>query len=517
MKLLKLLMQKPASIDILDLIDKLKDNPILLAHSLHKRIEDIALSDNTQWINATFDAYVTAQDFKGLYDFWQQSIGPLITRASLEEAVKNVRLRGIGGGYSEKESTHVPEKAYEDTKKRRDFLMSKFKNLSPEQRITLSQTFLGDRQEEYLLCPREAMEIVQGLEQQVEIENNLITKPQFFQRYPVTAVKKAVKNENYDAVALTFAHLRKKGDYWSASEENHEIKALREKSIYFQQFQTAQQMIGKMSKENNSDKRAQWETRARVYHAEIIDDFNDLVREMKEPKKAFGLIARTFSTMPKQYNDLNKIGEMPLAIEYALLSNDADLLFEISKSANAETRAPFIYEDRPAAFKGLKALLSDKYNLSDDRKTAIKKEISQTFADRYVYSNNEEKAVEAAKLSENYFELKHNFLETLERKNSPSQIVYDALIAHGDITSDNIMRIAEDHIRKNIKDGREIIRAIEFAGLISHKSLDAQLIEQAFVQGCVNYHEYAKDALNYMTQHNLHTPATKAYMEIEYS
>lgn len=92
--------RKPKPVNILNLIDRLKDNPILLAQSLTKRIDDIALSDNSEWINATFDVYVKAGNYDGLYKLWESSVDQRIISAGIQEAVSSARLRGIGfGGY----------------------------------------------------------------------------------------------------------------------------------------------------------------------------------------------------------------------------------------------------------------------------------------------------------------------------------------------------------------------------------------------------------------------------------
>lgn len=497
--------QNPKPVNILNLIDRLKDNPILLAQSLTKRINDIALSDNSEWINATFDVYVKARSYDGLYKLWESSVDPRIIIAGIQETVSSARLRGMGfGGYRQEEQIKVPASAYEKTRKRKDYLINKFRELPKEHRIHLSNRFLGDKQEEYLLCPLEALKIVEGLEEQVEIENNLINKPQFYQCYPVTAVKIAAKNENYDAVGITFAHLREKGDYWFSNEENKEIKTLREELIDMNEFQRVQSLTHR--DDLHETERDKMNKKVSEMYSQMIEGFNNLLYQMKKPEKAFEGVARIF----------RKNARLSLAVEYAILSNNTDLLFEISKNANLVSSTPSIYEARPVAFKGLKALLVDeRFSINDETRSRVKEELAKTFDERWAYHSNEESAIEAAQLSGDYSFLKRNFLESFNRGDRPYQKVYDILITKQEISSSDVIRLVEEHIKKNLGNGEKIIKSLGFARFVS-SPINQELMEKAFVGGCVDNDKYARDALDYMTKYNLHTPTTRVYMEIEF-
>lgn len=381
--------------------------------------------------------------------------------------------------------------------------MNKFRELPKEHRIHLSNRFLGDKQEKYLLSPLEALKIVEGFEEQVEIENNLINKPQFYQCYPVSAVKIAAKNENYDAIGVTFAHLREKGN-WFSNEENKEIKTLREEIIDMNEFQRVQSLTYEDDlQETKRDKR---DKKVSEMYSEIIKGFNNLLYQMKKPEKAFEEVARTF----------RKNARLSLAVEYAILSNNADLLFEISKDANLVSSAPYIYEARPVAFKGLKALLVDeRFSINDETRSKVKEELAKTFDERWTYYSNKESAVEAAQLSGDYGFLKKNFLTSLERGDRPYKQVYDALINKQEITDSEIIKLVEERIKKNLENGEEIIKSLGFARFVS-SPVNQELMEKAFVSGCIDNDKYARDALDYMTKYNLHTPTTRAYMEIEF-
>lgn len=448
----------------------LEGNPQLLSKYLSRHIELIAKSNHRDLIDSAVNFYVSLEDFDKLRQLYESSVDSRITNARLEEICDHVknRVRGFGYSTSEKTKSVVPETAYQETKQRKDYLMSKFKELSSGQRIKLSEIFLGDKQDEYLIYPMESLEIIEGLEKQVEIENNLIIRPQFYQIHPVTALKKSIKNENYEAVGITFAYLRKKVAI-SGSEENEELREF---------------------KQNDKN----------------IINMNSLILEMKEPEKAFENISSRF----------RKSGEKFYAILYASMTKNSDLLFDVSKDANSEKRTPFIYEDRNSAFTGFQQLLTNnKFNLTLERILEIKSELAKTFDHPYVYSQNQIRAIEAAELSGNYASLRKNFVESLENQIKSSQIVYECLIKRDLINPKEVVDISEKHILENINDSAKVSRALDFANLVSTHHIDKELVNKLLLESSSNT-ELEKSVLSYMSSHNLHTESTKVYMKLSY-
>lgn len=266
-------------VSYLESLESLKGSPHLLSKYLSKNIKSVAKSNYSRLIDRAVDVYVKLEEFDKLRELYEHSVDDRIVIAKIEEIAEYVNNRVRGFGYiPDRKITDVPINAYEDTDRRKDYLMSKFKELSPEQRIKLSNIFLGKEQNKRLDYPMESLEIIEGLEKQVEIEDNLIARPQFYQLHPVTALKKSIKNENYEAVGITFAYLRKKAAI-SGSEENVELREF---------------------KQDNKN----------------IINIDSLILEMKEPKKAFENISKEFLNMPLESSGMRS-GEMFYAVSYA--------------------------------------------------------------------------------------------------------------------------------------------------------------------------------------------------------
>lgn len=452
--------------NFIDYFTRLKDNPQLLSKVLTQRISFIAKSDDEHLIDSVIDLYSQLGNLTQLRELYKRSLDDRIITSRIEEVGRN-SFKNIVGGFSyshEEKPTEVPKSAYEDTYRRRKYLMSKFKKLDTDQRIKLSDIILGDKQDKFLLYPMESLEIVKGLEKQIEIENNLIVRPQFYQKYPVTALKKSIENENYSAVGITFSYLRKK--LGITPDENEEIKKFREERKYF----------------------------------------DDLIKEMKEPRRAFENISSQF----------RKSGERFYAKLYASLSENADLLFDISKEANSETKTPSIYEDKLTAFMGFEELMTEKekFNLTSERISEIKTELAKTFEYPYLYSQNQAKAIRAAELSEDYTALRKNFIESLQNQIKSTQVVYNFLGKKGLINPRQIVDISENYINDNINDSEKVLRALDFARLVQNHHIDDNIINKILLDS-TSKSDLEKSVLNYMTTYNLHTESTRAYMQIQ--
>ena len=467
--------------ELSDLLTSLQEEPTLQVAVIENSIRRIARSEDYGMLERVVDILAKNNAYRGLHSLLVSSVDSPLTLESL------ARYKSI----------------FFDIYKSR---------LTPEQKIRFADYSLEIDSGSMGFGLR-GLVLLDGLEGIQDRIKAIVTNPKFYESYPVTAVIKAIQTENYEAVGLTFAHLRKAAAYELSSKENEEISKLRRTIMRPDEMEKGRIM---------SEVRQQVESLGRVVlehyspsMQKIYAGLNDLLAGMREPQKAFEAVGDAFLTKIQREGSAAPDDIYGLAVEYFVLSGNKDKLMQASKVANqVKDELPRAYSTSIAAFRGFKALLT-KFTIDDTVRQEVLAGLKETFRPFWIYANFPQGAIEAAELTGDFTALQDNFYQSLE-KNVLHNAVYHALRRNNAVDDARIIQIAEDYLRAHQLtpqcDG-QLKRVMNFADIGLDRRIDPTLIINAIQQVGLK----SKDAIagfDYLEQRGLLTPAQENVYEL---
>ena len=377
-------------------------------------------------------------------------------------------------------------------------------NLTPEQKISFADYLVSLNDGKMLL---EALSLLDGLNGVQDRIRSIVTNPKFYERYPVSAVRAAIKAEDYEAVGVTFAHLRKANAYEHSSREDTEIRELRQSLI-------PQDLIQDRLIEIMSEVRQHVQSRGRVVLAhysspqqKVYTGLNDLLASMREPKRAFEAVGDAFLARIQREGSAASDDIYGLTIEYFVLSGNTGKLLQAAKMANQVKDLPRGYSTSIAAFRGFKALLT-LFNIDDAIRQEVLAELKETFKPFWIYAHWPQAAIETTEVAGDLIPLRDNFYQSFEKQIAVNGKVYAALKRHNAVDDAKIIGIAEEYLKTHpIRWGSEgeLERVLKFAELVKDKNIDPALVISAIAQAGLKSGD-AEAGFKYLHQRGLLNP-----------
>lgn len=481
----------PESIDAL--ISRLAPDPSLQCAFIASRVEDIAQSGSMPLIDHAITILASNHHYEGLMSLWRGSIDQRIVL----EQIENIKM--------EKTKKSLPEEVYASSDEKMQGIFDQFLRLPLDERRGLAHYFLGQTHK-YLGCyGQETLQFLQTLPDATADIKELVMAPHFYKQFPVTAVIAAVNLKDYEAMGRTFAHLRKTSCYTSSGYENHEIKELRTQIVGKERLACISRLLRKDVK--NEEERNAWDRESGQLHHQLIDGVNALLLKADDPLKAFEAVGDAFLVHEEHVNHERRVGDLSLALDYYLASQNIAKIFSTAQAANGTKGTPRIYGNCVTAFKGFNALLNE-FVIEESMREEVKRELGEAFRQFWSYHSNEESAIQAAELSQDFSALKENFLHSLDYKYPPHSRVYQVLKANNALADEEVMQRVVDYLRAHPvtkESNGEFPVALQFADLIA-PMLDKSMIVSSILSAGLNRRDIALAGFGYLERRNALSP-----------
>ncbi|MFC1730882.1 hypothetical protein ACFL6I_11160, partial [candidate division KSB1 bacterium] len=396
--------------------------------------------------------------------------------------------------------------------------VERVKKLPDEKRIGLASHII----ENHKYHQKTALEILEGIAGEAEkgMIRAVVSNSEFYCEFPIAAVKAAASIEDYELAAKKFVYLRKE---WGYSGKNQEIREFKESIVGdMERYDKMNSLIYEAGEAGNKEEEESLKKEQRENWKNIITGFNDLLRTMDNPEKAFEAVGEAFMEYEERVStDEYRKGDYNLAIEYFILSRNVSKIFDAAQKANGTKETPGVYTDSVAAFKGFKALLTDFYHspeMNDGLREKVIEELKETFRPYWAYSNSPALAIEAAEITGDYSALKDNFLHSPKRNSTPKAEVYKFLKEKGVISDDEIVKYVESYLSEQLeKKDPKFKRALEMADLVETQAVDrdliAKMINHTGLGSARMWGDNAGSAFEYLKERGLITPGEKRVYE----